>query len=387
MRNELRKSAMMKRFVFDSIIDRENICNLEKEQQKIAQGVDHGLKLLVYGKRNTGKTSLVKNVIAQDWLQKHSSGFFMYVDLLGIRQTAQLSERMTVAFIEAYNRCFRMRAVFQSMLDIIKGIRPAFEMDERGELKLTFGVSTDKKIRPFGDLVKQLDAIYHAKIPVLLVLDEFQDIAFVDQAEALLRESLEAIDSEIPIIVLGSKQHLLSRIFAKPKAPFFNWGTHISFEPIEYSLYHAYMNERFEPESLSISSESARYLQDTMGRIPEAINRLCYTILVGFAGQGEITKDRVDEALTTLVSDRRAEPERYLAGFSAAEQNVITELARQEPLQQPQGKQFTQRVGLTASGVRKIIMKLEDEAVIYKETNAYILADPLLKTHIKHFRI
>lgn len=56
----------MKRFIFDSILDEENICNLEKEKHKITKGVDHGLKLLVYGKRNMGKTSLVKNVIANN---------------------------------------------------------------------------------------------------------------------------------------------------------------------------------------------------------------------------------------------------------------------------------------------------------------------------------
>jgi AAA+ ATPase superfamily predicted ATPase len=55
----------MKRFIFDSILDEENICNLENEKHKIMKGVDSGLKLLVYGKRNTGKTSLIKNVVAR----------------------------------------------------------------------------------------------------------------------------------------------------------------------------------------------------------------------------------------------------------------------------------------------------------------------------------
>ena len=70
----------MKRFIFDSILDEKNICNLEKGKHKIMKGVESGLKLLVYGKRNTGKTSLIKNVIAKSWLRHQSSGFFMYMD-------------------------------------------------------------------------------------------------------------------------------------------------------------------------------------------------------------------------------------------------------------------------------------------------------------------
>jgi AAA+ ATPase superfamily predicted ATPase len=122
----------MKRFIFDSILDEENICNLEKEKHKIMKGVDNGLKLLVYGKRNMGKTSLVKNVIAKSWLRRQSSGFFMYVDLMGVKQLSQISERMTIAFTEAYNDCFKMKSVFNNMLKIITGIKPSIELDEKG---------------------------------------------------------------------------------------------------------------------------------------------------------------------------------------------------------------------------------------------------------------
>ena len=50
----------------DSILDAENICNLENEKEKIQCGVDDGLKLLVYGRRNTGKTSLIKALTGID---------------------------------------------------------------------------------------------------------------------------------------------------------------------------------------------------------------------------------------------------------------------------------------------------------------------------------
>ena len=122
----------MKRFIFDSILDAENICNLEIEKDKIRRGVDHGLKLLVYGRRNTGKTSLVKNVIAKEWLRRQSSGFFIYADLLGVKELSQISERMTIAFSEAYNACFKMKSVFNNMLKIIQGIKPSIELDEKG---------------------------------------------------------------------------------------------------------------------------------------------------------------------------------------------------------------------------------------------------------------
>ena len=377
----------MKRFIFDSILDEENICNLEKEKHKIMKGVESGLKLLVYGKRNTGKTSLIKNVIAKSWLQHHPSGFFMYVDLMGVRQLPQISERMTVAFSEAYNDSFRMKSVFNSMLKIIKGIKPSIELDEKGNPKISFGIERGEKTRAFTDILKQLDLIYASNIPIFLVLDEFQDIALIEEAEALFRSGLEHIDSRIPVIISGSKQHLLNRIFARPKAPFFNWGTHVHFEVIDYHEYWQYMDERFKQEGFRISFENSLYLQDKMSRMPEAINRLCFSLLFHEIPKDEITREDIDLGLSRLVSDRRNEPEIYLSGFTASEQKVIINLAKKEPVLHPQGKDFIQSINLTAPGVRKIMMKLENETVVYKEEAGYILSDPLLKQHILRFRL
>ena len=377
----------MKRFIFDSILDEENICNLKKEKHKIMKGVDNGLKLLVYGKRNMGKTSLVKNAVAKSWLRRQSSGFFMYVDLMGVKQLSQISERMAIAFSEAYNSCFKMKSVFNNMLKIIKGVKPSIELDEKGYPKLSFGIEEGEKIRPFTDILKQLDLIYASNIPILLALDEFQDIALIDQAEALFRNGLEHIDSRIPVVILGSKQHLINRIFARPKAPFFNWGTHVYFEAIDYHEYWQYMDERFKQEGLRISFENAVYLQDKMSRMPEAINRLCFALLFHDIAKGEITKEDIDSGLGKIISDRRNEPEIYLSGFTASEQKVIINLSKMEPVQHPQGKDFLKSINLTAPGVRKIMMKLEDEAVVYKEDVGYILADPLLKQHVLEYRL
>jgi GTPase SAR1 family protein len=361
----------MKRFIFDSILDEENICNLEKEKHKIMKGVDNCLKLLVYGKRNTGKTSLIKNVIAKSWLRRQSSGFFMYVDLMGVRQLSQISERMTIAFSEAYNDCFKMKSVFNNMLKIITGIKPSIELDENGNPKLSFGITGGEKIRLFTDILKQLDLIYTSNVPIFLVLDEFQDIALIDEAEALFRNGLEHIDSRIPVVISGSKQHLLNRIFARPMAPFFNWGTHVHFEAIDYHEYWQYMDERFRQEGFRISFENAVYLQDKMSRMPEAINRLCFALLFHDIPKGEITKEDINLGLSKVVSDRRNEPEIYLSGFTASEQKVIVNLAKMEPVLHPQGKDFIKSINLTAPGVRKILMKLEDETVVYKEATSW----------------
>ena len=330
---------------------------------------------------------MVNNVIAKQWLQKNSSGFFISIDLMGVKQLSQISERMTLAFTEAYHRCFRMKSTFQNMLEVIKGIKPVMTFDDNGQPKLSFSVQAESNVRSLTEVIYQLELIYQSNIPVLLVLDEFQDIAMIEQAEALFRHALERLNPQIPILILGSKQHLLNQIFAKPNAPLFNWGNHVHFDVIDYHTYWKYIDERFLHEGLAISFENAKYIQDIMSRNPEAINRLCSALINQETPKGKLTKDQIDMGLKQLVYDRRHEPEMYLSYFTVSEQKVLTSIAKQEPITKPYGKDFVQNVRLSAGGVRKIITKFENNAVVYKEPEGYVLADPLLKNHMRTFRV
>ncbi|MBF0442409.1 MAG: ATP-binding protein, partial [Oligoflexales bacterium] len=245
-----------KLFFYNTLLDEGQICNQQVERENLWKGVENGSKLLVYGKRNTGKTSIVRNVIAKRWLMEHKDGFYFYVDLMGVKTLANISERMTLAFSEAYNRSFKMKSLFQSMLSILKKLRPTLELDDQGSPQLSLSFSPVQASMHFVEIIRHIKLLSQ-KVKSLLVFDEFQDIHGTAEADALLRGELQNLDPETPVIIIGSKQHLLANLFARPKAPFASWGTHIHFQPIPYDDYHDYMEIRFKKTNLSISYENA----------------------------------------------------------------------------------------------------------------------------------
>ncbi|MBI3535021.1 MAG: hypothetical protein HY072_06000 [Deltaproteobacteria bacterium] len=107
----------------------------------------------------------------------------------------------------------------------------------------------------------------------MIVLDEFQDVSFIPQALGLFRNSFQSFKN-IPIILMGSKKQLLSDIFAKPSAPFAEFGIDIEFGDISYEEYWKYIQERFSQNELKISLQVAILWQDLLFRNSEAINRL-----------------------------------------------------------------------------------------------------------------
>jgi AAA+ ATPase superfamily predicted ATPase len=151
--------APTKTFLFDSLLSESDICNQKRERDAILSGVRSGLKLLIYGRRNYGKTSLVKNVVAKKWLEENPNGFYCYVDLMGVRSLTNISERMTVAFSEAYNCAFRLNALFQSLLGSLKQLKPTLELDDSGTPKLSLAMSPQNQPTHFVQILRHIGTL------------------------------------------------------------------------------------------------------------------------------------------------------------------------------------------------------------------------------------
>lgn len=199
-----------------------------------------------------------------------------------------------------------------------------------------------------------------------------------------MREVFEEVSSA-PIILTGSKRHMLFEIFAQPGAPLAGWGTDLQFVPIPYDEYCDYINERFQQNQIHISLENTRTLQDSLSRIPEAINRLCQQILVLYENR-EITPEYIGQALRKLLQDRESRYEAYLAGFSGAEEKVLIQLAGLGEVEKPQFKSFLARTELSNRSVAQIFQRLLNGGVVEKEEGQYRIADPLLEAYLRAYR-
>ncbi len=265
----------MKEFIFDRLVDRENLCNLQREQRLLREQVNARLNSVVYAPRNYGKTSVVRNVIAEDFRKAHRRSFVFFADLLGVRNRESLGDRLTAALERSFEASFPVKTLLEGALKLVASMRPEVSLDpSTGSPRLSLR-SGPRSMRASGSAVWESLARVCRATPSLVVLDEFQDIARVDEGPALMRSALESL-GKTPVIVLGSKQHMLSEIFARPQAALAGWGSDIEFHPIPYEAYHAYIAERFRLRGLRIAPAVSKLAQDLVHRVPEAVNRLCH---------------------------------------------------------------------------------------------------------------
>jgi hypothetical protein len=374
----------MKRFIFDRLVDSENICNLVKEQDALRRLVQRGAKVVVYAPRNYGKTSVIKNVIIEEFRQRHKRCFVFFADLLSVRSLESLTVRLRTAFEHSFAESFPVRNILESAKHFLAALRPELSIDSlTGSPSLSLRISDDPAGQTILSIFRHVRGIV-GELPGLIVLDEFQDLAHIDEAPGIFRSSFEEIASA-PIIVLGSKRHLLAPLFAKSEAPLNGWGTDLEFSPIPYDEFHTYLQDRFQQNGLIITFDNAKYLQNLMQRVPEAVNRLGQQIMDVYTDR-EIGRDVVAASLIQLLENRESRYETYLEQFSSTEGKVLIALAKETVVAHPQSKKFLSSASLSARAVGQIINRLMDRGVAEKIDQGYRLSDPLLAAYLRYYR-
>lgn len=382
-------------FVYDRLIGAHDICNFKTDISNLSKAVEKGLCVRLYGRRNFGKTSIVKNVIAPAWEALNSTNrVSVYVDLYAVQSLQDISQEFTKAFSRAITKKSGLLEKSLSWLRTLKHVRPTWqpptETNGFGEFSIKAELGAD--VVDFEIILDNMNRLSRTgKFSFLLILDEFQEISNIRQAEAKLRAGLQELGPENPVVILGSKQHMLDKIFNKPKAPFHAWGTTIELRNIPYEEYFLYMQRRFERAGKTIELAASTYLQDLMGRIPESINRLCDAI-ADRSDFIEITTSKVDEVLNDFLESAMSVYSSHYAEFSASERKVLHGLAGSDRVSRVLSSEFVGRTGgVSKSGVEQIVKRFLDRGVIYQEhtqagASEYLVADPLFKFYLRKYK-
>jgi hypothetical protein len=183
---------------------------------------------------------------------------------------------------------------------------------------------------------------------------------------------------------MGSKRHILSRIFSLPDAPLASFGEDIEFHYIAYEEYHRYVMERFREKRLALSLEDAKKLQDALFRIPEAINIVCDFLYSTFQNK-TIESDQIFWAIDKVIESRRGRYEELLSLLSEKEEGILTALAKHGPVLHPTGQEFLRTAAASPRAIKMILDYLLDKSIVDRGEEGYRVNDPLLYYFLKRY--
>ncbi len=370
MRNPFRYGA---RVTGGAFFDREKI------MRDMLGVVDGGNNIVLYGPRRYGKSSLVGEMMsrlrAKGWVCAE-------VDMMDV---ASLEDFISQYARALYREASPAMGTLRHIAGLFRRVSPKIGMDEEGRPELKFEIASRKAgVNALRDVFELPAKICPAR-RTLVVLDEFQEVESLGigaQFERTMRSVIQK-QPDIAYIFLGSKTHMLERMFLSPSRPFYNSAQRFMLSRPPEDESRRFVVERFKSVGMTISEPLAGRVVSLAGNVPyyvQAISSWVYNAVAG--SRAKIIRDSdVDEAFQSLYATETILLESVFTSHPESQRLLMRALARESVSRFDEDYRDRHSLSSTST-VNTALRRLIKESVVEIRDGAYALADPLLAYHL-----
>ena len=351
--------------------------NREDEIRELTRDILNGQDVVVLAPRRFGKTSLVWRVI-QEVVKKKV--LVAQVNLMTTPTKERLAEKLADSIYEnVASALFRARERLRIFADL--RIRPIVTIDpETGTPSFSFDAGypkqdVDATIERLLELPGELAA--ERKRKVALVFDEFQEVVTIDPDLPKLMRSVFQEQPEVAHVYLGSKRHMMERIFNDENEPFWRSARQMELGVIDPPRFEGYLVTSFERTGKKIAPETVAAVLETTGGHPYATQELCYFLWEETPKGRRAGPAEYERALADVLRAEHAHFELIWDQASTVQRLTLQALAveRGRPLS---GDYRRRRKLPGASTVQRALQALTRNELVTRSDGEYRIAEPFL---------
>ena len=371
----------MNPFYYGQIVKKADFCRRPELDRKLAGSIKRGQNVYIQGERRTGKTSLICETIRK--LKKHR---MIYVDLLEVKSSDDFLKRIVTAIIAMEHTAGFVERVFQEL----SHIRPVASVDPITGLP-TLSLDSSVELKPDSiPGVVDLMSSYHSKTkPIVVVLDEFQDILNLKDARqtlALLRSKVQ-FQSGIPYVFAGSIRSEMDRIFNDPDSAFFKSAVPIYVGPIDKDTFQKFIINKFGTEKRHITAESLNTVFAICFNMPGDIQQLCSALWDTTSHGANISDEHIPMALEKILAHELKGYETILKIVTKQQLKLLTALAKHGG-KAPMSSEFLKNSGIAqASSVQRALNRLLQLRILFHHENEYRFVNPFFRAWLLHKKL
>ena len=337
--------------------------------------------VVLYGPRRYGKSSLVAELVGD--LEKAG----IPCVTLDVVKVPSIDLFVSAYATKVYRRLAPVKFEFRKIGMFLKNLRPKMTIDQTGEAGLSFEPSD----APIGSeaLTEILDLpqkLLSAKGRAVIVFDEFQEVKDLlpnDRFERVMRSAIQS-HRNVSYIFLGSRYHILRRMFTDHNRPFYKSAVTILLDkpPVEESV--RFVVDRFASVGKTIPREAAERLVAKIENIPYFIQQLGFETfrLVDDARRKSGSSEDVDAAYAHLSGFNRDQYEQLMLTLSVSQKKLLIALASERT--DEFGDAYRKRYALgVSSTVNSAKAKLMEDGLIERSDGQYVVADPFFAQFLR----
>ncbi len=356
----------------------------EKDARKLHRRLaDGSTNIVMFAPRRYGKTSLILKVMEQLRTTDAIPGL-----LFDMAKATTL-----VQFCEDYaNAAFALfggkAELIHRIGDYLAHLHPTFSLSENGvpSVKLDYGNRMSAiSISEVLDLPEKL-AHDAGNRPLVIAFDEFQEVGELTSEfplEKIFRSCIQSHEN-VRYVFLGSKTHLIKRMFGDHSRPFYKSALPMPLgkPPAEDSI--EFLTTRFAHAGIDIPSAEAEKIVMVAENIPYYIQAVASHAFERVTDDKRtvLTDFDVMAAADEFVEENAALYEELLRNLSDAKRALVRALAK-EPTR-TFDMRYRQRHSLPVySTLHSAARELIDDGVVESDATGYRLGDPLFARYVR----
>jgi hypothetical protein len=371
-------------FRFGALALDDAFADREAEVAELVGDVGNGQDVVVLAPRRLGKSSLVWRAVQE----LATTGVLVAeVDLMTAPSKEKLAERLA-------------RSIFDNVASVLERAREAALAPFRGlriqptvtvnPLDGSFGFSfagarrredIDATLERLLELPAELGAARGRR--VALVIDEFQEIVGLDPGLPKLLRSVFQRQPEVAHVYLGSRRHVMERIFNDENEPFWRSAKAVELGVIAAERFAPFIASRFRGSGKEVEPATVDWVLAETGGHPYATQELCYFLWEETAAGSPASDAEAERALAAVVRSEHAHFSLLWEGASGAQKLVLGALAAEQP-GRPFAAEYRRLHGLPpATNVQRALRTLVERELVVGEGGAYSIAEPFLAEWIR----
>jgi hypothetical protein len=378
MLSDMKSDPAFNPFLFGALALDESFADRQAEIAELASDMRNGQDVVVFAPRRYGKSSLV---LAATSLLGKDGVLVAQVDLMTTPTKERLASALAASIYESI--ASPLERVWEKAAAPFRRLRlqPSMSLEpETGAVAFNFAgarepADVDATIEQLLELPASIGAERGRR--TALVLDEFQEVVDIDPHLPKLMRAIFQKQPEVSHVYLGSKRHVMEKIFNDQNEPLWRSAKAMELGRIPAAEFSGFIAARFEATGRSCEPGLVERLLALTEGHPHATQELCYFLWEQTPEGATVTGARLDAALTAVL---RAEDARFTLlweALSTVQRLLLQALARESG--HPYAQAYRDRYDLpSAASVQTALRALEQREIVAGDRGAYRIVEPFL---------
>lgn len=286
-------------FRTDQVVEAPYFADRDEETNKLLRVMRNRERIVLYGERRQGKSSVITRAARR---LESEGGVVIMIDAWKVEDLNGINRAILKAVPFGWVKGTRLELLIRAFRGVV-GLMP----NEEGRPVLGLvGLSAHRDPHPDETLERILkglnDVAGESKTPVVVVIDEFQNLEKIRTNGGALLRSIVQETGHLSYVFAGSMVGLVMNLIG-PKGPF-HGIERIEIGEIRADYLATWIQERSKSCGVEWTSDASPFLVAKAGPVTEYILRLAKAVhWIGTQSKGAVMPDTIDQAFAEIVAD------------------------------------------------------------------------------------